>query len=108
MLKKIARSFRFRPRQSGVCDIDFTLLNTADTSNDSAGFRPKQVRKEMDVLSQEESIRFLKALEGERFEMIFSFALATGMRVQEYLALQWKDINFERGTAVVQRAVVRH
>lgn len=40
--------------------------------------------------------------------MIFSFALATGMRVQEYLGLQWKDISFERGTAVVQRAVIRH
>jgi integrase len=69
---------------------------------------PKQTRKEMDVLSQEESISFLNALEGERFEMMFSFALATGMRVQEYLGLQWKDINFERGTAVVQRAVVRY
>jgi integrase len=69
---------------------------------------PKQIRKEMDVLNQEESIRFLHALEGERFEMMFSFALATGMRVQEYLGLQWKDINFERGTSVVQRAVVRH
>jgi integrase len=69
---------------------------------------PKQIRKEMDVLSEVESISFLRALEGERFEMMFSFALATGMRVQEYLGMQWKDINFERGTAVVQRAVVRH
>jgi integrase len=61
----------------------------------------------MDVLSTKESIHFLAALEGERFSM-FTFTLATGMRVQEYLGLQWKDIDFERGTAVVQRAVVWH
>jgi integrase len=39
---------------------------------------------------------------------MFSFALATGMRPQEYCGLQWKDIDFERGTATVQRAVVWH
>ena len=67
---------------------------------------PKQVQKEMDVLSQGEAIAFIKALEGERHETLFSFAIATGMRVQEYLGLQWKDIDLERGTATVQRAVV--
>lgn len=69
---------------------------------------PKKIQKEMDVLSKDESILFLQTLEGERFEMLFSFALASGMRCQEYLGLQWKDINFEQGTATVQRAVVWH
>jgi integrase len=55
-----------------------------------------------------ESILFLQALEGERLGTMFSFALASGMRCQEYLGLQWKDINFEQGTATVQRAVVWH
>lgn len=69
---------------------------------------PKQTRKEMDYLNSDEAVRFLNALDGERFEMMFSFALATGMRLQEYCALQWKDIDFERGTATVQRALVWH
>jgi integrase len=69
---------------------------------------PKKNPKEMDILSKDETILFLKTLDNERFATVFSFALASGMRCQEYLGLQWKDINFEHGTATVQRAVVWH
>ncbi len=69
---------------------------------------PKQTRKEMDYLNSDEARAFLDALDGERFEIMFSVALATGMRLQEYCALQWKDIDFERGTSTVQRALVWH
>jgi Phage integrase family. len=30
------------------------------------------------------------------------------MRPEEYLALQWSDMDFEHGTAQVRRALVRH
>jgi integrase len=30
------------------------------------------------------------------------------MRPEEYLALQWRDLNFERNTAQVRRVLVRH
>lgn len=40
--------------------------------------------------------------------LIFEFALLTGMRPEEYPALQWSDVDFERGTAQVRRALVRH
>jgi integrase len=40
--------------------------------------------------------------------LIFEFALISGMRPEEYLALQWADIDFERGTAQVRRALVWH
>ncbi len=69
---------------------------------------PRQTRKEMDCLKSDEAVRFIDALKGERFEIMFSFALATGMRLQEYCALQWKDIDFGRGTATVQRGLVWH
>jgi integrase len=39
---------------------------------------------------------------------LFEFALLTGMRPEEYLALQWPDIDFERATAMVQRVLIRH
>lgn len=69
---------------------------------------PKQTRKEMDVLNQAEIAAFLKALQGERFATMFSFALATGCRPEEYLSLQWKDVDFEKGTAIIRRALITH
>jgi len=68
---------------------------------------PKETKKEMDVLSEAECGLFLNALKGERLETMFSFALATGLRPEEYLALQWKDIDFDKQTASVRRAVIR-
>jgi integrase len=68
---------------------------------------PKQVKKEMDILTEEECEMFLNALKGERLETMFSFALATGLRPEEFLALQWKDIDFEKQTATIRRAVIR-
>jgi integrase len=68
---------------------------------------PKQTKKEMDVLTEAECSLFMNALKGERLETVFSFALATGLRPEEYLALQWKDIDFNKKTATVCRAVIR-
>jgi integrase len=67
---------------------------------------PKQTRTEMRALSGEEAAQFLKALAESRHAVLFKFALATGMRPEEYLALQWKDIDLVQGTATVQRALV--
>ena len=67
---------------------------------------PKMVRKEMQALSPEESARFLRAASDHPYNLIFMFALVTGMRPEEYLAIQWKDVDFERQTVTVQRAVV--
>lgn len=61
----------------------------------------------MDVMNQAECSMFLEACKVERLATMFSFALATGMRPEEYLALQWKDIDFEQSTATVNRAVIR-
>ncbi|MCY7344934.1 MAG: site-specific integrase [Pyrinomonadaceae bacterium] len=68
---------------------------------------PKETKKEMDVLTEAECGLFLNALKGERLETMFSFALATGLRPEEYLALQWKDVDLEKKTASVRRAVIR-
>ena len=67
---------------------------------------PKMVRKEMQALSPEEATRFLRAASDHPYNLIFMFALVTGMRPEEYLAIQWKDVDFERQTVTVQRAVV--
>lgn len=66
---------------------------------------PRKERKEMKALSPEEASRFLAHAKADKCGIIFSFALATGMRPNEYLALRWSDVDWERGTATVQRSL---
>lgn len=67
---------------------------------------PQNHRKEMKALSPDEATKFLNEAKGDKWYVIFSLAITTGMRPEEYLGLQWKDIDFKQGTAVVQRALV--
>jgi integrase len=69
---------------------------------------PKVAHIERRVLSPDEAIDFLKTADNKRYGLVFEFALLTGMRPEEYLALQWSDVDYERGTASVRRALVRH
>ena len=69
---------------------------------------PKAQHKERRVLSPDEAQEFIQAASLMPHGLIFEFALLSGMRPEEYLALQWADVDFERGTAQVRRALVRH
>jgi integrase len=69
---------------------------------------PKVPHKERRVLSPDEAQRFLQAAALMPHGLIFEFALLSGMRPEEYLALQWKDVDLERSTVQVRRALVRH
>jgi integrase len=69
---------------------------------------PKVPHMERRVLSPDEAASFLEAADVMPHGLIFEFALLTGMRPEEYLALQWADLDLERGTAQVKRALVRH
>lgn len=67
---------------------------------------PKIQRKEMSVLSGEDCAAFLAAAKGDKWEIVFSLAISTGMRPEEYLGLQWKDIDLSKGLVTIQRALV--
>jgi len=67
---------------------------------------PRQERKEMQAMTPEQAGQLLAAVKDTRFAALFIFALTTGMRPQEYLALKWSDVDMEKGTATVQRALV--
>ena len=67
---------------------------------------PKQTRQEMRALTSEEASRFLAALKGDRCAALFALALATGMRPEEYLGLQWIDVDPAKATVTVRRALV--
>src|SRR6266496_316615 len=68
---------------------------------------PRLARKEMQALSPEEASRFLRVAKADRLGIVFSFALATGMRPEEYLSLKWTDLDLQAGTAKVRRNLVR-
>jgi integrase len=67
---------------------------------------PRMHRKEMQALSPEDAKQFLSAASGDCYGIVFIFALATGTRPEEYLGLQWKDVDLGRGMATVQRTLV--
>jgi integrase len=69
--------------------------------------KPRPKPKELRALSLEQVVRFLEAAALDRWGIVFSFALATGMRPSEMLGLQWKDIDFSTGMLVVQRGLTR-
>ncbi len=69
---------------------------------------PKVPHTERRVLSPDEAARFLKAADTMPHGLIFEFALLSGMRPEEYLALQWADVDMARSTVQVRRALVRH
>jgi integrase len=66
---------------------------------------PKRTRREMEVLSPAEATAFLEAGKDDPHGLVFALGLVTGMRPEEYLALQWKDIDLQQGTATVQRTL---
>lgn len=67
---------------------------------------PRMARKEMQALSPEEASRFLEVARNDKLGIVLSFALATGMRPEEYLALKWSDLDLHAGTATVRRTLI--
>ena len=67
---------------------------------------PRAERREMKALTPEEAESFLKAAKENEQGVIFVFALATGMRPEEFLGLKWSDLDLQQCTAVVRRVLV--
>ncbi|MBZ5727443.1 MAG: site-specific integrase [Acidobacteriia bacterium] len=68
---------------------------------------PKTEHAEIRPYTPEEAQKFLEAAKGHRLGVLFSTALALGLRKGEALALQWPAIDFERGTLSVRLALQR-
>jgi integrase len=67
---------------------------------------PRHERREMRAFSPEEAGRFLAAASGDRYGVLFASALTTGMRPEEYLSLQWGDLDLKTGITSVQRTLI--
>ena len=68
---------------------------------------PRQQRGELRVLTAEQSRVFLETAMQTAYGPVFAVALTTAARPSEYLALQWQDINWERGTVSIARTLER-
>ena len=75
-------------------------------SNPAAGAQPpRPQRPPLVVVDQALSERLLAATAGSRFELPCAFALATGMRRGELLALRWSDLSGDWSRAQVVRTL---
>jgi len=66
---------------------------------------PRVAKKEMRCFSCGETTSFLNHAKEDRYYAAFVLAIETGMRPEEYLALKWKDIDFENGRPSINRAL---
>lgn len=69
---------------------------------------PKVHRQEMKTLSPESVQMFLAECAKCKHGLLFEFAIATGMRPQEYLALRWSDLDLKECRATVQQVLMRN
>src|ERR1700733_13348218 len=66
---------------------------------------PREQCREMSVLTTEQARSFLRTASHSPQGCLFAVALTTGMRPSEYLALCWRDIDWDRGTISVVRTL---
>ena len=68
---------------------------------------PRDVRREMAVLDTPQARALIEQVRGDRLEALYTVALALGLRQGEALGLRWSDIDFDRSTLTVSRAIQR-
>jgi Site-specific recombinase XerD len=59
----------------------------------------------MQYFTRDEVSIFLEHAKGNRYYAAFVLAIETGMRIGEYLALKWQDIDFENSRLSVRRGL---
>ena len=84
--------------RNGLTPIDFSLLLEPPKG------RPSQTGRS---LTERERSLLLKVLPGHRGEIFCKLMLYTGIRPGEAMALQWKDIDFQRAELTVNKALKR-
>lgn len=74
----------------------------------AAATRPRVAKKEVAVLTPDQTSRFLKFSEGDRLHALYVLAVTTGLRQGELLGLQWADVDMKRKRLSVVRTLLEH
>lgn len=67
--------------------------------------RPPRKKKAIQVFTPDEAVRFIQSAKKDPHGIVFWFALATGMRPEEYLALRWEDLDLDKNQVNVNRTI---
>lgn len=78
--------------------VDYIRSNPADAVK-----VPRAPKAELSIMEGEDIARFLKVIQGTRFETLFLIDLFTGLRRGELLGLTWDCIDFKRRRITVKR-----
>lgn len=82
--------------------IGYLRFNPADACT-----LPRVVKKEPRPLDELESKGFIQAIQGHRFEMLYTVTLFTGLREGEVLGLKWDCVDFKKGTLIIDKQLQR-
>lgn len=64
---------------------------------------PRMERRKIVPFDETETVAFMEAVKGHRFETLFLVALFTGMREGELLGLSWAAVDFNRGMICIEK-----
>lgn len=69
---------------------------------------PKSKKKNITAMDRSQAHRLLAVCADDPTRLVFEFALETGMRPGEYLALRWSDVDLENRTVTVVQSVAQN
>jgi len=100
--EKTRKNIRATLRKMFVCAVDWELLDAVPRMS-----RIKVPEPKFDFFTREESELLLAAARNEEERLQILFALHTGVRVSEQLAIEWGDLDFKNRLVVIRRATIR-
>lgn len=69
---------------------------------------PRREKKELKPLDENDIAKFLKEIQGQRYEVLFLVTLFTGMREGEVMGLTWDCVDFKNGVLNVNKQLQLH
>lgn len=69
---------------------------------------PRRAKTKIKPLDDVQIADFLRAIQGTRFEMLYTLTLFSGMREGEVLGLTWDCVDFDRGMIFVEKQLQLH
>lgn len=90
----LSKTFRYAQKKKVVVDNPMKLVDT-----------PSYKPKKQNIWSPEEVDKFLDSAKGSKFYNCYVLAEASGMRRGELLGLKWSEVNFDKATITINKAV---